>query len=27
MRIADELVNGLFKNNMALESVFVDPLV
>lgn len=27
MTIADELVNGLLKNNVALENIFVDPLV
>lgn len=27
MSIADELVNGLVKNNVRLENIFVDPLV
>lgn len=27
MKIADELVNGLLKNNVKLENIFVDPLV
>lgn len=27
MKIADELVNGLVKNNIPLENIFVDPLV
>jgi cobalamin-dependent methionine synthase I len=27
MQIADELVNGLLKNNVKLENIFVDPLV
>ena len=27
MRIAEELVNGLLKNNVKLENIFVDPLV
>ena len=27
MKIADELVNGLLKNNIAIENIFVDPLV
>jgi 5-methyltetrahydrofolate--homocysteine methyltransferase len=27
MKIADELVNGLVKNNVKLENIFVDPLV
>ncbi|BBO76032.1 methyltetrahydrofolate--corrinoid methyltransferase [Desulfosarcina widdelii] len=27
MTIADELVGGLLKNNVAVESIFVDPLV
>ena len=27
MRIADTLVDGLVKNNVPLENIFVDPLV
>ena len=27
MKIADKLVNGLVKNNVKLENIFVDPLV
>jgi len=27
LRITDELVNGLLKNNLKLENIFVDPLV
>jgi 5-methyltetrahydrofolate--homocysteine methyltransferase len=27
MQIADELVGGLLKNNVAVENIFVDPLV
>ncbi len=27
MKIADELVNGLLKNNVSIENIFVDPLV
>ena len=27
LRIADKLVNGLVQNNVALENIFVDPLV
>jgi cobalamin-dependent methionine synthase I len=27
MKIADELVNGLMKNNVSVENIFVDPLV
>ena len=27
MKIADELVNGLVKNNVKLENIYVDPLV
>lgn len=27
MQIADELVNGLLKNNVKVENIFVDPLV
>jgi 5-methyltetrahydrofolate--homocysteine methyltransferase len=27
MKIAEELVNGLVKNNVKLENIFVDPLV
>ena len=27
MKIADELVGGLLKNNVAVENIFVDPLV
>lgn len=27
MKIADELVNGLVKNNIPVENIFVDPLV
>jgi hypothetical protein len=27
MRIADELVGGLLKNNVKVENIFVDPLV
>lgn len=27
MKIADELVNGLLKNNVKMENIFVDPLV
>ena len=27
LKIADELVNGLVKNNVKLENIFVDPLV
>ena len=27
MKIADELINGLVKNNIPLENIFVDPLV
>ena len=27
MKIADELVDGLVKNNVKLENIFVDPLV
>ena len=27
MRIADTLVNGLLKNNVKMENIFVDPLV
>ena len=27
MAIADQLINGLVKNNVALENIFVDPLV
>jgi 5-methyltetrahydrofolate--homocysteine methyltransferase len=27
MKIADELVNGLLKNNIAMENIFLDPLV
>ena len=27
MKIAEELVNGLVKNNVAVENIFVDPLV
>ncbi len=27
LRITDELVNGLLKNNLTLENIFVDPLV
>jgi 5-methyltetrahydrofolate corrinoid/iron sulfur protein methyltransferase len=27
MKIADEMVNGLLKNNIKLENIFVDPLV
>ena len=27
MRVADELVGGLLKNNVAVENIFVDPLV
>lgn len=27
MAIAEELINGLVKNNVALENIFVDPLV
>lgn len=27
MKIADELVNGLVKNNIPLENIYVDPLV
>jgi 5-methyltetrahydrofolate--homocysteine methyltransferase len=27
MKIADELVGGLIKNNVAMENIFVDPLV
>jgi cobalamin-dependent methionine synthase I len=27
MRIADELVGGLIKNNIPVENIFVDPLV
>ncbi len=27
MKIVDELVNGLLKNNVKLENIFVDPLV
>jgi 5-methyltetrahydrofolate--homocysteine methyltransferase len=26
-KIADELVNGLLKNNVSVENIFVDPLV
>ena len=27
MAIADKLVNGLLKNNVAVENIYVDPLV
>ena len=27
MKIADEIVGGLIKNNVPLENIFVDPLV
>ena len=27
MKIADKLVNGLLQNNVAIENIFVDPLV
>lgn len=27
LKIADELVNGLLKNNVKMENIFVDPLV
>jgi len=27
MKIADEMVNGLLRNNVKLENIFVDPLV
>jgi 5-methyltetrahydrofolate--homocysteine methyltransferase len=27
MKIADELVNGLLRNNVKMENIFVDPLV
>ena len=27
MSIADKLINGLLKNNVAIENIFVDPLV
>jgi 5-methyltetrahydrofolate corrinoid/iron sulfur protein methyltransferase len=27
MKIADDLVNGLLKNNVKIENIFVDPLV
>jgi len=27
MKIADELINGLLKNNVPVENIFVDPLV
>jgi len=27
MKIADELINGLLKNNVSVENIFVDPLV
>jgi cobalamin-dependent methionine synthase I len=27
MKIADELVNGLIKNDIPVENIFVDPLV
>jgi 5-methyltetrahydrofolate--homocysteine methyltransferase len=27
LKIADKLVNGLIKNNVAMENIFVDPLV
>ena len=27
LKIADELVNGLVKNNVKVENIFVDPLV
>lgn len=27
MKIADKLVNGLLKNNVKMENIFVDPLV
>lgn len=27
MQIADKLVNGLLQHNIALDNIFVDPLV
>jgi 5-methyltetrahydrofolate--homocysteine methyltransferase len=27
MKIADKLINGLLQNNVAIENIYVDPLV